>query len=229
MDIVTAIHELAHYTEEDRRLVHGPSRRFSSLPPPERRSRRAGDESLHLENREWIPKFQGGMRAWIGVSSAENVEVSGAETRGRTAKRCGAGCGRGGPGKRSHGERCTALISAAVAGEIDVRNTAQNHMIVYIQKVYDRVYIVLHTIVCQIRFPRDHPLGERHRDSRALWLSQFERGKRTAHVGLVLRTLRELDLAIRIERRSKATLTGDGVPLIDLDAIVGENTNRSGE
>ena len=66
-------------------------------------------------------------------------------------------------------------------------------------------------------------------DVSPLWLSQFERGKRTAHVGLVLRTLRELDLAIRIERRSKATLTVDRVPLIDLDTIVGENTNRSGE
>ena len=50
-----------------------------------------------------------------------------------------------------------------------------------------------------------------------LWVSQFEAGKTTAHIGLVMRALRALDLELQIEQAPSAK---SGV---DLDALLEEN------
>ncbi|MAS94413.1 MAG: transcriptional regulator [Verrucomicrobiales bacterium] len=65
---------------------------------------------------------------------------------------------------------------------------------------------------------------------RPLWISEFERGKPTAQIGLVLRTLKALDLFIRVgEGREEK----DSVSTIDLDDIldpgVSESFVREGE
>ena len=55
---------------------------------------------------------------------------------------------------------------------------------------------------------------------KSLWVSQFERGKSTAQVGLVLRTLKTLDIALQVG--SVASDKGQSDPaVIDLDSIVG--------
>jgi HTH-type transcriptional regulator/antitoxin HipB len=52
----------------------------------------------------------------------------------------------------------------------------------------------------------------------ALWISQFERGKTTAQIGLVFRTLRALDLSLFTG--DPLAVGGDRESVIDLDAIV---------
>lgn len=51
-----------------------------------------------------------------------------------------------------------------------------------------------------------------------LWISQFERGKTTAQVDLVLRTLKALDLALLVEDPSHTSGKSSDV---DLDALLG--------
>ena len=54
---------------------------------------------------------------------------------------------------------------------------------------------------------------------KSLWISQFERGKPTAQVGLVLRTLKTLDIVLQAGNISSDKGQGDPVD-IDLDSIV---------
>ena len=58
----------------------------------------------------------------------------------------------------------------------------------------------------------------------ALWISQLERGKSTAQFGLVLRTLKELELHLSIaepgSEESRRT-DDDGSAAINLDDLVG--------
>lgn len=62
-----------------------------------------------------------------------------------------------------------------------------------------------------------------------LWVSQFERGKATAHIGLVMRTLRALDLEAQVGLApppgSGAAQTG----VVDLDALLAGTLNPSAE
>jgi len=57
-------------------------------------------------------------------------------------------------------------------------------------------------------------------DVSPLWISQFERGKPTAHIGLVIRTLKELDVKLWVGTgpdavpRAKATV-------VNLDDLLG--------
>lgn len=53
-----------------------------------------------------------------------------------------------------------------------------------------------------------------------LWISQFERGKSTAQVGLVLRTLKTLDIVLQVGSVHSATRRTE-LEDIDLDSIVG--------
>jgi HTH-type transcriptional regulator/antitoxin HipB len=55
------------------------------------------------------------------------------------------------------------------------------------------------------------------------WLSEFERGKATAELGLVLRVLDSLDLQVTIASNvegDRAHATGRVSPPIDLDALL---------
>jgi len=54
---------------------------------------------------------------------------------------------------------------------------------------------------------------------KSLWISQFERGKPTAQVGLVLRTLKTLDITLQVGNVSSDKGQSDPVD-IDLDSIV---------
>lgn len=54
-----------------------------------------------------------------------------------------------------------------------------------------------------------------------LWLSQFERGKPTAHIGLVLKTLKALDVKLWAGELPKTSPSGLKATVVDLDAIVG--------
>ncbi len=54
-----------------------------------------------------------------------------------------------------------------------------------------------------------------------LWISQLERGKSTAQIGLVLRTLKELDLTLStVDGEPPCSEVADGLT-INLDDIVG--------
>jgi len=55
---------------------------------------------------------------------------------------------------------------------------------------------------------------------KSLWVSQFERGKSTAQVGLVLRTLKTLDIALQVGSVASDKRQSDPA-VIDLDSIVG--------
>jgi len=62
-----------------------------------------------------------------------------------------------------------------------------------------------------------------------LWVSQFEAGKTSAHIGLVMRALRALDLELLVGATPSSK---SGVPesrLVDLDALLKENLNRVDE
>lgn len=52
---------------------------------------------------------------------------------------------------------------------------------------------------------------------RPLWISEFERGKTTAQIGLVLRTLKALDLAISVAKPGRS---GGKGTVVDLDSLV---------
>ncbi len=52
---------------------------------------------------------------------------------------------------------------------------------------------------------------------RRLWISQFERGKTTAHIGLVIQTLKALNLSLSIDD-SKATV--GKATVVDLDTVI---------
>jgi len=62
---------------------------------------------------------------------------------------------------------------------------------------------------------------------RPLWISQFERGKSTAQIGLVFRTLKALELYLSASDPKLAT--GGQTALVDLDEIVESNVNRVAE
>ena len=101
----------------------------------------------------------------------------------------------------------------------------------------------------QIRTPKD--LGLLIRDQRKtrgwtqdvlakrldvsrLWIVQLEQGKATAQIGLVMRTLNELDVPMQVDVLSKAPMSSDAAtrstpkrkqstqPVIDLDRIIRE-------
>lgn len=55
---------------------------------------------------------------------------------------------------------------------------------------------------------------------KSLWVSQFERGKATAQVGLVLRTLKTLDIVLQVGNVCSDKEQVDSMD-IDLDSIVG--------
>jgi HTH-type transcriptional regulator/antitoxin HipB len=60
----------------------------------------------------------------------------------------------------------------------------------------------------------------------ALWVSQLERGKPTAQFGLILQTLKVLDLALSIDEPGEkgASPAGGESSSINLDDIVGGNS-----
>jgi HTH-type transcriptional regulator / antitoxin HipB len=66
-------------------------------------------------------------------------------------------------------------------------------------------------------------LAERAGVSRK-WLSEFERGKSTAELGLVLRLLDELDLTVTVSKAETASTTADPGPTapVDLDELLAE-------
>jgi HTH-type transcriptional regulator/antitoxin HipB len=61
-----------------------------------------------------------------------------------------------------------------------------------------------------------------------LWVSQFESGKTTAHIGLVMRALRALDLELQIGPPPDAG-AGESAQPIDLDALLARNLNPATE
>lgn len=65
---------------------------------------------------------------------------------------------------------------------------------------------------------------------RRLWVSQIEGGKTTAHIGLVMRTLRALNLDLRVggEDGPRKAAAADS-RMIDLDALLQNNVERSEE
>jgi len=54
-----------------------------------------------------------------------------------------------------------------------------------------------------------------------LWISQLERGKPTARFGLVIRTLKELGLTLRVDDGKHPSADDETGPGINLDDIVG--------
>jgi HTH-type transcriptional regulator/antitoxin HipB len=60
---------------------------------------------------------------------------------------------------------------------------------------------------------------------RRLWVSQFEAGKTTAHIGLVMRALRALDLDLHADSSPATESGGSGVEIVDLDALLEANLN----
>lgn len=62
-----------------------------------------------------------------------------------------------------------------------------------------------------------------------LWVSQFEAGKTTAHIGLVLRTLRALDLELQVGEAPSAGSGAAGSGLVDLDALLDRNLKHPTE
>jgi len=58
-----------------------------------------------------------------------------------------------------------------------------------------------------------------------LWVSQFEAGKTSAHIGLVMRTLRALEMELRVGATPSSTSGGPESGLVDLDALLKENLN----
>lgn len=64
---------------------------------------------------------------------------------------------------------------------------------------------------------------------RRLWVSQFEAGKTTAHIGLALRALRALGLELRVGEAPPPESGSPDSRLVDLDALLEENLKRAGE
>ena len=54
----------------------------------------------------------------------------------------------------------------------------------------------------------------------AVWISQVERGKPTAHFGLILRTLKTLGVSLWAGDLPTKVTPGDDVGVIDLDTLV---------
>ena len=59
-----------------------------------------------------------------------------------------------------------------------------------------------------------------------LWVSQFETGKSTAHIGLVMRTLRALDLELQIAPPPSTEARATDMPTVDLDALLETRSDR---
>ena len=60
----------------------------------------------------------------------------------------------------------------------------------------------------------------------SLWVSQFEAGKTTAHVGLVMRTLRALELELQVWQAPSSKSGAEDSSLVDLDALLEGKLNR---
>jgi transcriptional regulator with XRE-family HTH domain len=58
-----------------------------------------------------------------------------------------------------------------------------------------------------------------------LWVSQFEAGKTTVHIGLVMRTLRALDLELQVAPAPPPNSSEPHSGLVDLDALLKDNLN----
>lgn len=64
---------------------------------------------------------------------------------------------------------------------------------------------------------------------RRLWVSQFESGKATVHIGLALRALRALKLELRVAEVPGVEDAAGNSPVVDLDALLANNLNQSAE
>lgn len=62
-----------------------------------------------------------------------------------------------------------------------------------------------------------------------LWVIQFESGKATVQIGLVLRTLRVLDLELQIGSAPAEEPRSGNHRTVDLDAMLKDNLNRGGK
>jgi HTH-type transcriptional regulator/antitoxin HipB len=62
-----------------------------------------------------------------------------------------------------------------------------------------------------------------------LWVSQFEAGKTTAHIGLVMRTLRALELESQVGVAPPLGPGSANSGLVDLDALLEGNLNNTAE
>ena len=62
-----------------------------------------------------------------------------------------------------------------------------------------------------------------------LWVSQFEAGKATAHIGLVMRTLRALDLEVQVGVAPPPGTGAAKMGVVDLDALLAGKLNPSAE
>ncbi len=62
-----------------------------------------------------------------------------------------------------------------------------------------------------------------------LWVSQFEAGKTTAHIGLVMRTLRALELEAQVGVAPPLGPGSANSGLVDLDALLEGNLNNTAE
>ncbi len=62
--------------------------------------------------------------------------------------------------------------------------------------------------------------------AKRLWVSQFEAGKTTAHVGLVLRALRALGLELHVLEAPSQPSSGTDPRLVDLDALIDDHRNQ---
>jgi HTH-type transcriptional regulator/antitoxin HipB len=60
---------------------------------------------------------------------------------------------------------------------------------------------------------------------RRLWVSQFEAGKTTAHIGLVLRALRALDLELKVGAAPKSGASVASGMAVDLDFLLEGSPN----
>ena len=59
-----------------------------------------------------------------------------------------------------------------------------------------------------------------------LWVSQFEAGKATAHIGLVMRALRALGLELQATEAPTSPSGASDSRLVNLDALLEDNLNR---
>ena len=62
-----------------------------------------------------------------------------------------------------------------------------------------------------------------------LWVIQFESGKATVQVGLVLRALRELDLELGIANAPGPHPQNDGTVSVDLDSLLTDNLKHTAQ
>lgn len=54
-----------------------------------------------------------------------------------------------------------------------------------------------------------------------LWIIQFEKGKNTAHIGLVFRALRALDITLEVDPKPEPTAPSSSE--VNLDSLLGDD------